>query len=66
MSELPKRSRDLNQWAKRMVDVATGTVADKALTPEKRAVEGLGESYEASPSIGQESLNCTMRRPHSA
>ena len=36
MSKLPKRSRDLNQWAERMVDIATGTVADKAPTPEKR------------------------------
>jgi hypothetical protein len=23
----PKRPRDLNQWAKRMVDIATGAVA---------------------------------------
>ena len=25
----PKRTRDLNQWAKRMVDIATGEVEDR-------------------------------------
>jgi hypothetical protein len=31
----PKRPRDLNQWAKRMVDIATGAVKDRAPTPEE-------------------------------
>ena len=26
MTRVPKRPRDLNQWAKRMVDIATGEV----------------------------------------
>jgi hypothetical protein len=26
----PKRPRDLNQWAKRMVDIATGEVQDRS------------------------------------
>jgi hypothetical protein len=30
----PKRPRDLNQWAKRMVDIATGAVEDREPTPE--------------------------------
>ena len=36
MPKLPKRPRDLNQWAKRMVDIATGEVEDWALTPEEQ------------------------------
>jgi hypothetical protein len=35
----PKRPRDLNQWAKRMVDIATGTVEDRESTPEERGVD---------------------------
>jgi hypothetical protein len=31
----PKRPRDLNQWAKRMVDIATGVVNDREPTPEE-------------------------------
>ena len=29
----PKRPRDLNQWAKRMVDIATGDVEDREPIP---------------------------------
>lgn len=32
----PKRPRDLNQWAKRMVDVATGDASDREPTPEEQ------------------------------
>ena len=32
----PKRPRDLNQWAKRMVDIATGETDDRAPTPEEQ------------------------------
>jgi hypothetical protein len=35
----PKRPRDLNQWAKRMVDIATGEVSDREPTPEERGVD---------------------------
>ena len=31
----PKRPSDLNQWAKRMVDIATGEVSDRTSTPEE-------------------------------
>jgi len=31
----PKRPRDLSQWAKRMVDIATGEVEDREPTPEE-------------------------------
>jgi hypothetical protein len=34
MTKPPKRPRDLNQWAKRMVDIATGEVTDREPTPE--------------------------------
>jgi hypothetical protein len=33
MPKAPKRPRDLNQWAKRMVDVATGEAEDRDQTP---------------------------------
>jgi hypothetical protein len=36
MTKLPKRPRDLNQWAKRMVDIATGAADDRAPTPEEQ------------------------------
>jgi hypothetical protein len=32
----PKRPRDLNAWAKRMVDIATGAVEDREPTPEEQ------------------------------
>jgi hypothetical protein len=35
MTKIPKRPRDLNQWAKRMVDIATGEASDRELTPEE-------------------------------
>ena len=33
----PKRPRDLNQWAKRMVDIATGEACDE----QKKFADGL-------------------------
>jgi hypothetical protein len=36
MTKHPKRPRDLNQWAKRMVDIATGQVEDREPTPEEQ------------------------------
>ena len=36
MSKTPRRPRDLNQWAKRMVDIATGEVSDRGPTPEEQ------------------------------
>jgi hypothetical protein len=39
MTKPPKRPRDLNQWAKRMVDIATGAVEDREPTPEERGVD---------------------------
>lgn len=35
----PKRPRDINQWAKRMVDIATGDASDREPTPEERGVD---------------------------
>jgi hypothetical protein len=32
----PKRPRDLNQWAKRMLDIATGESSDATPTPEEQ------------------------------
>lgn len=31
----PKRPRDMNQWAKRIVDIASGEVDDRPPTPEE-------------------------------
>lgn len=39
MTKSPKRPRDLNQWAKRMVDIATGVVEDREPTPEERGID---------------------------
>ena len=36
MTKVPKRPRDLNQWAKRMLDIATGEVSDREPTPEEQ------------------------------
>jgi len=36
MTRVPKRPRDLNQWAKRMVDIATGEASDREPTPEEQ------------------------------
>jgi hypothetical protein len=36
MTRPPKRPRDLNQWAKRMVDIATGETVDREPTPEEQ------------------------------
>jgi hypothetical protein len=41
MTNIPKRPRDLNQWAKRMVDIATGNTAGESLTAKQvRARKG--------------------------
>ena len=34
MTRVPKRPRDLNQWAKRMVDIATGEANDLEHVPQ--------------------------------
>ncbi len=47
MTKTPKRPRDLNQWAKRMVDIATGAVEDREPTPEERGKD------PAAVSLGQ-------------
>jgi hypothetical protein len=36
VTKTPKRPRDLNQWAKRMVDIATGEANDAPKENEKR------------------------------
>jgi hypothetical protein len=36
ISKRPKRPRDLNQWAKRMVDIATGDTSDREPTSKER------------------------------
>jgi hypothetical protein len=37
MTRVPKRPRDLNQWAKRMVEIATGETTGREPTPEDKA-----------------------------
>lgn len=36
MPKHPKRPRDPNQWAKRMVEIATGEIEDREPTPEEQ------------------------------
>ena len=36
----PKRRRDLNQWAKRMVDIATGEAQEAAESGPSKAASG--------------------------
>ena len=36
MTKAPKRPRDLNEWAKRMVDIATGEVSDHGPKPDEQ------------------------------
>ena len=38
----PKRPRDLNQWAKRMVDIATGTAQESKPPQKNEAAVELG------------------------
>jgi hypothetical protein len=53
-----KRPRDLNQWAKRMLDIATGEASDAAPTPEphgeqaKRAAKAHKEKKPIAPQSG--------------
>ena len=47
MTKTPKRPRDLNQWAKRMVDIATGEATDREPTPEEQGKD------EAAVSLGR-------------
>jgi hypothetical protein len=35
-AKTPKPPRDLNQWAKRMVDIVTGEADDQEPTPEEQ------------------------------
>jgi|SRR5580693_1924786 hypothetical protein len=46
MTRAPKRPRDLNQWAKRMVDIATGEATDREPTPEEQ-----GKDPAREPSV---------------
>ena len=39
MAEFPKRPRDLNQWQKLLVDMATGFTGDKQPTREEQGKE---------------------------
>jgi hypothetical protein len=42
MTKLPKRPRDLNQWAKHMVDLATGAAQEVAPSATNQAAAELG------------------------
>jgi hypothetical protein len=51
VTKLPKRMRDLNQWAKRMVDIATveaGEEPETGLTKRARAGGRKGGAARAS------------------
>jgi hypothetical protein len=44
----PKRPRDMNQWAKRMVDLATGQAEEREPTPERSASGAKGGLHRAA------------------
>jgi len=48
MTKTPKRPRDLNQWAKRMVDIATGEASDREPTAEE---QGMGPRQKARSAV---------------
>ena len=67
MTKSPKRPRDLNQWAKRMVDIATGEVSEREPTPEEQgkdpAAVALGRKGGLKGGKARaESLNAASRR----
>ena len=41
----PKRPRDLNQWAKRMVEIATGDGSDREPTPQDRGKDPVASAF---------------------
>jgi len=43
MTKAPQRPRDLNAWAKRMVDIATGEVEDPLKKPTVRRAQKAGQ-----------------------
>ncbi len=44
LAKQPSRPRDLNQWAKRMVDIATGEASDRVPTPEEQGKDAAAVS----------------------
>ena len=49
MTKTPKHPRDLNEWAKRMVDIATGEVVEQSQKmTEKRGIACLPDASAAS------------------
>jgi hypothetical protein len=68
MTNTPKRPRDLNQWARRMVDIATGEIDDRnqivAPDPNKdQAAVSLGRKGGLKGGIARaESLSPSERR----
>ena len=74
----PKRPRDLNQWAKRMVDVATGEAKDREPTPEEQGKDpaavkrgrlggakgGAARAAKMTPKERSDSARCRARHPY--
>lgn len=54
----PKRPRDLNQWAKRMVDIATGDAED---TPTESAKQARAKGRRGGRSGGIASLKEALK-----
>lgn len=49
MTKTPRRPRDLNQWAKRMVDIATMDEAERAVVETKAKKKKSDESRAHTP-----------------
>jgi hypothetical protein len=42
VNKTPKRPRDLNQWAKRMVDIVSGEIVEKEPSPKEERARKAG------------------------
>jgi hypothetical protein len=62
MTKAPKRPRDLNQWAKRMVDIATGEASDRELTPEEQDYQDYRITGLQDSRIQDYRITVTVRR----
>jgi hypothetical protein len=68
----PKRPRDLNEWARRMVDLATGEVEDREIAPAKNEAAvalgkkgGAARAKKLSPERRSEIARAAAKKRHS-
>ena len=57
----PKRPRDLNQWAKHMVDVATGVIQEPEFPTESAAAESGRKGGQIGGKVRAERMTAKQR-----